>query len=169
MKGHRKCASITPIIKVDDMQRSLEFYTRRLGLQTTEQHTLESGQIVQASVGFDSPLIVLSLVMDVGGQQTDTDRATPKRGAGVALGIRMNGLAAFEKLYSEVKARGIPLDSEQKTGLPQTGTFSVVDPDGYVVSFTEHVRYAPSPRPWLKVIQSQRKIRRVPYISIFNT
>ncbi|HEY6952783.1 MAG TPA: VOC family protein, partial [Bacteroidota bacterium] len=56
----RRNRTISPSIRVKDIQKSLDFYTKTLGFQTSGWTTRQNGKIAHVSVGFDSPLLMLS-------------------------------------------------------------------------------------------------------------
>jgi uncharacterized glyoxalase superfamily protein PhnB len=135
----RKNTSIAPSIRVKDIQKSLDFYTKTLGFQTSDQLTRKDGRIAHASVGFDSPLLMLSPVEYVRTQQTKEDLAKNKLGIGVEFHIGMNGSKKLDEFFTEVKARGVTVINEPKTEFWGERIFTIRDPDGYALTFSEHV------------------------------
>ncbi len=113
----RRNNTIAPSIRVKDMQKSLDFYTKTLGLQITDKLILKDGKIAHASVGFDSTLIMLSPVEYVRTPQTKEDLAKNKLGVGVEFYIGINGSKKFDEFFTEVKAKGITVIKEPKTEL----------------------------------------------------
>lgn len=168
MEAQKKRASIAPAIKVQDMQRSLDFYTKMVGFRATEQSVLENGVMVRASVGFDSTLIVLSLMNDDQTPPANEQAVKHKLGVGVEFCIRINEVRALNRLFAEATQRGATFVNKGETGFPQPRGFTVADPDGYEISFIGRTKSVSPPRPWLKALRSKRP-NRVPYISIFNT
>jgi catechol 2,3-dioxygenase-like lactoylglutathione lyase family enzyme len=75
----RKNNRVAPSLRVQDMQKSLDWYTKTLGFKTTDKLTRRDGKIVHASVGFDSSLILLSPVENVRTPQTREDLAKNKQ------------------------------------------------------------------------------------------
>ncbi|HCV42331.1 MAG TPA: hypothetical protein DGH68_02520 [Bacteroidetes bacterium] len=160
---------MVPIIKVKDMQKSLDFYTKILGFQTTEQHTLENGEIVRASVGVDSTLIVLSLMKDVQTSQRIEDVGKCKLGVGVEFCFNIKKSQRVYDLFAEIETKGILTIKGPQPELWSNRLFTVTDPDGYVVSFAQHVDTAAPQRTRLKTVRFHRTTRRMPYASIFGT
>ena len=138
---------IAPSIKVKDMQKSLEFYTKTLGFQTSDKLTRKDGRIAHASVGFDSPLLMLSPAEYVRTPQTKEDLAKNRLGIGVEFYIGMNGSKKLDQFFTEVKARGITVINEPKTEFWGDRIFTVRDPDGYALTFSEHVNDV-TPEAW---------------------
>lgn len=131
--------TMTPSIRVKDMQKSLDFYTKSLGFQTSDSLTRRDGRIAHASVRLDSTMIMLSPVEYVRTPQTKEDLAKNKLGVGVEFYIGMNGSKKLDEFYTEVKARGITVINEPKTEFWGDRIFTVRDPDGYALTFSEHV------------------------------
>ncbi len=135
----RRNNTLAPSIRVKDMQKSLDFYTKALGFQTTDKLTRRDGRIAHASVGFDSTQIMLSPVEYVRTLQTKEDLAKNKLGIGVEFYIGINGSKKLDEFFTEVKAKGITVINEPKTEFWGDRIFTVKDPDGYALTFSEHV------------------------------
>ena len=135
----RRNNTIAPSIRVKDMQKSLDFYTKTLGFQTTDKLTRKNGSIAHVTVGFDSPLLMLSLVENVRTPQTKEDLAKNKLGVGVEFYIGINGSKKLDEFFTEVKAKGVTVINEPKLEFWGDKTFTVKDPDGYALTFSEHV------------------------------
>lgn len=124
------------------MQKSLDFYTKTLGFQATDKLTRRDGRIAHASVGFDSPLLMLSPIEYVRTSQTKEDLAKNKLGVGVQFYIGMTGSKKLDAFFSEVKAKGVAVIKEPKTESWGDRIFTVRDPDGYALTFSEYVKEA---------------------------
>ena len=143
----RKNNAIAPSIRVKDMQKSLDFYTKTLGFQTTDKLARKNGSIAHATVGFDSPLLMLSPVEYVRTPQTKEDLAKNRLGIGVEFYIGMNGSKKLDQFFTEVKAKGVTVINEPKNEFWGDRTFTVRDPDGYALTFSEHVNDV-TPEAW---------------------
>lgn len=135
----KKNNNIAPSIRVKDMQKSLDFYTKTLGFQATDKLTRRDGKIAHASVGFDSPALMLSPIEYVRTQLTKDNLAKNQVGIGVEFHIGMNGSRKLDEFFNEVKAKGITVINEAKTEFWGDRIFTVKDPDGYALTFSEHV------------------------------
>lgn len=135
----RKSNTIAPSIRVKDMQKSIDFYTNMLGFKTSDKSTRKDGRIVHAVVGFDSPLLMLSPIEYVRTPQTKEDLTKNKLGVGVEFFIGMNGTKKLDAFFTEVKAKGITVINEPTTEFWGDRQFTVTDPDGYAITFSEHV------------------------------
>lgn len=149
----RRNNTIAPSIRVLDMQKSLDFYTKTLGFQASDKLTRRDGRIVHASVGFDSPLLLLSPIEYVRTPQTKEDLAKNKLGVGVQFYIGMNGSKTLDVFYTEVKAKGVTVINEPKTELWGDRIFTVRDPDGYALTFSEHVNDV-TPEAWTAAFET---------------
>lgn len=135
----RRNSTIAPSIRVKDIQKSLDFYTKTLGFQTTDKLTRRDGKIAHASVGFDSPLLMLSPVEYVRTPQTREELAKNRLGIGVEFYIGMNGSRTVDAFFTDLKAKGVKAINEPKTEFWGDRIFTVKDPDGYALTFSEHV------------------------------
>gem|GEM_PF-4322195 len=71
--------------------------------------------------------------------QTKEDLAKNKLGVGVEFYIGMNRSKKLDAFFTEVKAKGITVINEPKTELWGDRIFTVKDPDGYALTFSEHL------------------------------
>jgi uncharacterized glyoxalase superfamily protein PhnB len=135
----RKNNAMAPSIRVRDIQKSLDFYTKTLGFRASDTLTRKDGKIAHTTVGFDSPLLMLAPVEYVRTQQTKDELTKNKLGIGVEFHIAMTGSKKLDDLFTEVKARGVTVINEPKTEFWGDRIFTVSDPDGYAITFSEHV------------------------------
>ena len=136
----RRNQTIAPSIRVKDMQESLDFYTKALGFRTFGRITRQNGRIAHISVGFDSPLLMLSPIEYVRTARTKENFAKNIVGVGVEFYIHMNESKTVDDFFLELKAKGITVINEPKTEFWGDRIFTVRDPDGYALTFSEHVK-----------------------------
>jgi uncharacterized glyoxalase superfamily protein PhnB len=122
------------------MQKSLEFYTKTLGFMTLDKLTRRNGKIAHASVGIDSSILMLSPIDSVRTPQTKKDLVENKLGVGVRFHFVMTGARKLDEYFIEVKGKGIKIVNEPKTEFWGDRIFTVEDPDGYALTFSEHVQ-----------------------------
>lgn len=164
----RRHITFAPSIKVRNIQRSLDFYSKILGFRITEAHTLENKHVVRAAVGFDSTLIVLSLINEDGTLQTNGGSTMSKPGNGVEFCINMIESNRFDEILAELTAKDITVVNKPVTSLRGNRAFTITDPDGYVVSFGEAVDTVTPQKTSLRIGQPLRATRNMPYDSIFG-
>lgn len=159
MENRRNC-KFAPGIKVRDMQKSLEFYTKMLGFMTMDKLTRRNGNVAHASVGIDSPVLSLSSIDSVCTPQVKKELRRNKLGVGVRFHFGMTGTRTLDEYFIELKAKGIKVVSEPKTEFWGDRIFTVEDPDGYTLTFSEHVQdVSPEARVNAYELAHQRKLR----------
>jgi len=136
----RRNSKFAPGIKVRDMQKSLEFYTKTLGFMTMNKLTRVNGEIAHASVGIDSPLLTLSPIDSVRPLQRKKELAENKLGVGVRFHFGISGARKLDEYFVELKGKGIKIVNEPKTEFWGDRIFTVEDPNGYTLAFSEHVQ-----------------------------
>lgn len=149
----RNRQTVAPSIRVKDLQKSLDFYTQTLGFKASEKLTRKDGKIAQASVGFDSPLLMLSPVEDVRTPETKDALTKNKLGVGVDFHFGMNGAMKLDEFFNKIKGKGITVLAEPKTEFWGDRIFTVSDPDGYHLTFTEHVKDV-TPEAWTAAFET---------------
>jgi uncharacterized glyoxalase superfamily protein PhnB len=117
-----KILAIMPVLKVADLERSIDWYTGVLGFQLTRRFPMDGGGencFIQA----DSTELLLSTGSHLGGSPSFT-------------GTLYFRVAGVDSLFARVSGRAEivwPL-GEQEYG---TREFGIRDPDGYVLAFAE--------------------------------
>ena len=136
----RRNNKFAPGIKVKDMQKSLEFYIKTLGFMTMDKLIRKNGKVAHASVGIESPVLTLSPIDSVRTPQTKKELAENKLGVGVRFHFGMTGAKKLDEYFIELKRKGIKVVNEPKTEFWGDRIFTVEDPDGYALTFSEHVQ-----------------------------
>lgn len=156
----RRNSNIAPGIRVRDIQKSLEFYTKTLGFMTMDKLIRKNGKIAQAWVGLDSPVLMLSPINSVRTPQTKKELAENKLGVGVRFHFGMTGTRKLDEYFVEVKRKGTKIISEPKTEFWGDRIFTVEDPDGYALTFSEHVQdVSPEARVNAYELTHQKKLQ----------
>jgi len=138
MENHRN-SNIAPAIKVRDMEKSLVFYTKVLGFMTMDKLVRKNGKIAHASIGLDSPVLMLSPIDMVRTLTSKQQLKENKLGVGVSFHFRMTGTRTLDDYFVEIKRKGIRIVDEPKTEFWGDRIFTIEDPDGYTLTFSEHV------------------------------
>ena len=136
----RKNNKFAPGIKVRDMQRSLDFYIKSLGFMTMDKLVRKNGKIAHASIGIESPVLTLSPIDSVRTPQFKKELKENKLGVGVRFHFGMTGARKLDDYFIELKRKGIRIINEPKTEFWGERIFTVEDPDGYTLTFSEHVQ-----------------------------
>jgi PhnB protein len=136
----RRNNRFAPGIKVKDMQCSLEFYTKILGFIILDKLICTDGKIAHALVGIVSPALSLSPIDSVCTPQAKKELAENKLGVGVRFHFGMTGARTLDEYFTELKSKGIKIVNEPKNEFWGGRIFTVEDPDGYTLSFSEHVQ-----------------------------
>jgi uncharacterized glyoxalase superfamily protein PhnB len=134
-----KNSAVTPSIRVKDIEKSLDWYTKTLGFRTTNKLVLKDGHIAHVAVGFDSPVLMLAPVSGNQTHNANEDLSKNKLGLGVEFNIGMIGSKKLDQFFTEVKAKGVTVVNEPKTEYWGDRIFTLKDPDGYAITFSEHV------------------------------
>lgn len=114
--------SSSPSLTVDDLPRSVRFYTEALGFIVKERWTSDSGEL--------RGVMLLAGVFELGLSQDDWAKGrNRKKGEGVRIWCETT--QDLDALAKRVKAAGFALTEEPKEQPWGQRSFSVDDPDGY--------------------------------------
>lgn len=120
--------SILPILSVKDYDASLKFYTEKLGFD--------------AAMSMDMPGGTKFGMVTLNGQGTTIgigdDKTAYERGKGVDLMLYPDDFD-IDAFYQQVQEREVKIESELKTEYWGDRVFSVLDPDGYRLTFAKTV------------------------------
>ena len=136
----RRNSTIAPGIKVRDMQTSLDFYTKTLGFLTIDKLATKKGIVFHASVGMDSPALMLSPMNGGLHLRGAKEASETKVGLGVNFRFAMTGTRELDEYFNEIRVKGITIIHEPRTESWGDREFTIEDPDGYQLTFTEHVQ-----------------------------
>lgn len=126
--------ALEPILWVNNIERSVAYYREKLGFDLRMAINGTDGAMVHAAVANGAVALMLGY--------KDGVPADPARsGGGAELYINTDGVDA---LYRHVRHAGTPLTNEIADQYWGDRTFTVTDPDGYVLTFAQPVRaFAP--------------------------
>ncbi|KPI85459.1 glyoxalase I [Leptomonas seymouri] len=110
------------MIRVGDMERSISFYTQRLGMKLLRKWDFSEDKYTLAFLGYDTEknTAVLELTYNYG-------VASYKHGD--AYGHIAIGVEDVKAVVADMREHGVPIDYEDEEGFMAF----VVDPDGYYV------------------------------------
>lgn len=119
------------MLRVGDMQRSVNFYTRVMGMRVlrTFEQLDDKYSLIFLGFGEESDTCVLELTYNYGVSQYDL---------GTAYGHIAIGVNDCHQACADIKARGgtITLEPRPLTGANEVIAF-VVDPDGYPIELIQ--------------------------------
>lgn len=124
---------IIPVLAVQDVDASVAFYTTKLGFETL---------YVIAGAGDKSGFAAVKLG-DQNQLAFEAIDATPPVGNGVVLMIYPPEEVNLDQFYSDVQNRGVVMSEPLHDAYWGDRTFTVNDPDGYVLMFAATVRQVP--------------------------
>ena len=123
---------IAPVLAVEDVDRSLEFYTQKLGFK--QDFCLE-GPDGRNAFAF------VSLGEEADGNAVGLSRQPVEgaRGRGVVFMVYIPKTMAIDHYYDAVRGRGVAIKQEIATQYWGDRSFTVLDPDGYYLSLSQTV------------------------------
>jgi PhnB protein len=120
--------AIEPILFVSSIERSVDFYQEKLGFDLGFAMTGDGGKMLHASVTNGAVKLML------GYAEPSAER---RPGGGAELYIYAGDV---DEYYERVRSAGTVLTSEIEDQFWGDRTFTVTDPDGYVLTFAQTVR-----------------------------
>lgn len=115
-------------INVADMDKSLEFYTKAVGLPIARQ--MQNGPDRRLSFLGDPASTQVELIYDPG-------RKEKSFGPDISIGFEVQSVDAK---IEELKSLGVAIASGPHQPIPSIKFFYVSDPDGLKVQFVENIR-----------------------------
>jgi PhnB protein len=119
---------IEPVLFVSSIERSVEFYEEKLGFDLGFAMTGDGGRMLHASVVNGSVKIMLGYA---------DPSAEQRLGGGAELYIYAGDV---DEYYERVRSAGTELTRDIEDQFWGDRTFTVTDPDGYVLTFAQTVR-----------------------------
>lgn len=126
---------IAPILAVNDVDRSIAFYTEKLAFRQDFCLAGPDGQSAFAfvSMGAQEHGVAIGL-----SRQADA----PKGAAGVVFMVYVPPEMDLDEYYAAVRARGVAIEAEIATQYWGDRSFTVRDPDGYTLQLSKTVAEA---------------------------
>lgn len=125
---------LQPDLMVKSIERSVEFYRDVLGFEVVGEMSGPDGKVSHAEV----TLGAASLMFD----RLDwaPHLANQSLGAGINLYITVEDTVDIDAYYARLREKGAAITQEIKDQFWGDRHFSLVDPDGYSISFAKNVR-----------------------------
>lgn len=132
--------NVSPLLSVGDIARSMEYYERVLKFKKGLALPGEGGRLMHGEVRIADDIMIMFSPdqMREGPVAEKLARGGPK-GAGVILYLDL-GDQDIDKYYEDVKRSGAKFVEEITDQFWGDRTFTIEDPDGYVFTFSKHVR-----------------------------
>lgn len=125
--GSLKLDAVNPAFTVNDLEASLDYYTRILGFEVKQRYPNPDGQVVGAVIEAGS--VSLFLAQDDWAQGKE-------RAKGVGFRLFCTTAQDVDELAAAIKARGGELAHEPTDQPWGARDFAVVDPDGFKISIS---------------------------------
>lgn len=131
---------ISPLLSVDDVARSMDYYEKVLKFKKGQALPGEGGKLMHGDVRIADDIMLMF--------SPDTAREGPVaeklakggvKGAGVILYLDL-GDQDIDRYYQDVKQAGAKIIEPITDQFWGDRTFTVEDPNGYVLTFAKHVR-----------------------------
>ena len=119
---------ISPLLAVRDVKKTIDFYTNSLGFKLGMTFP-DAANPEYADLTKDGMTLMFIPAQDLGIGEAE------KRGVGVNLYMQIDG--DIDEYYQELKQRGAPIATDIKDEPYGIRDFSVVDPDGYELTFNQ--------------------------------
>ncbi len=125
---------LSPTLIVEDMEKSLAFYTQTLGFENTFQMPDPDGNLIHANLVWKDVHIML------GPTSWMPEELIPYRGTGVDFYILGGEDDDLDGYYESLKEKGVNIVKDIEDQFWGDRTFSIKDPDGYQLTFAKTIR-----------------------------
>ena len=123
--------SLTPNLMVNDVEETIEYYTDVLGF-TLLRTVPETGNLNWAMVKLNEVVIMFQSTTSL---KSDLPRLKgEKPGGGLTFYIKVDGVS---ELYGQLTDNDVEIISDLESTFYDTLEFSIVDVNGYVLTFSE--------------------------------
>jgi uncharacterized glyoxalase superfamily protein PhnB len=123
---------ILPLLKVNDVSKSIDFYTQNLGFEKDMELEGPDGRIAFAFVKINGAQLGFSLRGPAGCE----DKAPS---ATVDFMIYVSEDTDIDTLYSDVQSKGFEITQEIKTEYYGDRVFTLLDLDGYSITMAKTI------------------------------
>jgi PhnB protein len=126
---------LSPNLMVQDIEKTLEFYTKTLGFEEEFKMPGPDGKTVYAAVKWKD----VSFMFGSASQWLPAD-ALPYRGTGVDFYIIGEAEDDIDQYYTRLKEAGVNMVQDIQDQFWGDRTFTIKDLDGYQLTFAKNVR-----------------------------
>ena len=131
--------SISPLLSVDDIGKSLDYYEKVLGFRRGLTLPGDDGKLTHGEAHTGDLMVMF------GPAQHPENVAAAKLAQGAAKGVGVLlyfdlGEQDIDKYYKDVKGAGAKIIEAVQDQFWGDRNFTVEDPDGYILTFSKHVK-----------------------------
>ena len=138
---------LSPTLMVQNIAKSLEFYTQTLGFEEIGRMAGPDGNLIFGNIKWKEVHIMF------GSTAWLPPEAVPHRGTGVDFYITGEAEDDIDQFYQMLKDKGVNIVKEIEDQFWGDRTFSIQDPDGYQFTFAKQVREV-SPEEMAEVLKN---------------
>ena len=132
-------ASISPLLSVDDIAKSMDYYDRVLGFQKGLTLPGDDGKLMHGEAHLGELMLMFRLAQEPGNIAAAKLAQGAPKGLGVVLYIDI-GDQDIDRYYKDVRKAGAKVIQEIDDQFWGDRIFNIEDPDGYIITFSKHVR-----------------------------
>ena len=132
-------ASISPLLSVDDIAKSMDYYESVLGFQKGLTLPGDDGKLTHGEAHIGELMLMFRLAQEPGNIAAAKLAQGVPKGLGVILYIDL-GDQDIDRYYGDVKKAGAKVIQEIDDQFWGDRIFTIEDPDGYILTFSKHVR-----------------------------
>ena len=136
-----------PTLMVQDMEKTLEFYTHTLGFEEKFRMPDPKGNLIHAHVAWKD----IEIMFGPASPWLPAE-SLPHRGTGVDFYILGSEDDDIDQYYAMLKEKGANISKDIEDQFWGDRTFSIKDPDGYQLTFAKTIRQV-SPEEMMEAMQ----------------
>ncbi len=137
---------LSPTLMVEDVEKTLEFYTQTLGFEEKGKFPGPDGKLIYANVQWKDVSFMFGPTTWLPAE------LLPYRGAGVDFYILGGEEDDIDQYYAMLKEKGVTIVKEIEDQFWGDRSFTIKDPDGYQLTFAKTVREV-SPEEMMEAIK----------------
>ena len=131
--------SISPLLSVDDIAKSMDYYESVLGFKKGLTLPGDDGKLTHGEAHIGELMLMFRPAQEPGNIAAAKLAQGAPKGLGVLLYIDL-GEQDIDRYYGDVKKAGAKFVEEIQDQFWGDRTFTIEDPDGYILTFSKHVR-----------------------------
>jgi PhnB protein len=132
-------AYISPLLSVDDVAKSVDYYEKVLGFRRGLTLPGDDGKLTHGEAHIGELMLMFRPAQQPGNIAAAKLAQGAPKGAGVILYLDI-GEQDIDAYYADVKRADAKFVEEIQDQFWGDRTFTIEDPDGYILTFAKHVR-----------------------------